>query len=199
MLDTARRIGRTAVFAGAFLLASVAAAPAASADLVPYTPRDCFGNTFFPGTALTMPGDGWHLYATPGDDLIIGTDDADVIHGGGGNDIICGGGGNDVLYGEDGNDSIKGEAGADSIEGGNGRDHLYGGSNAGAGMSDFLFGGDGVDELYGEGGADMLFCGEGYSGVPWDVGDFADGGTGMPAGQAEADQVDPCDITVNIP
>ena len=84
--------------------------------------------------------------------------------------------------------------------GDDGNDHLYGGANAASGLVDFIIGGDDVDEVYGEGGPDTLYCGDGGSGAPWDVGDLADGGTGMPAGLAESDQLgDACDVSVNFP
>jgi hypothetical protein len=36
--------------------------------------------------------------------------------------------------------------------------------------------------------------------VPWDGGDFADGGTGMPSGQLEDDRLlDACDVSTNFP
>ena len=48
---------------------------------------------------------------SPGDDVLVGTDDPDVIESLGGNDKIFGGAGDDVLDGGDGNDSVVADAG----------------------------------------------------------------------------------------
>jgi len=62
---------------------------------------------------------------SPGDDILVGTDDPDVIEGLGGNDKIFGGAGDDVLDGGDGNDLIDGGTGADAMTGGAGNDAFY--------------------------------------------------------------------------
>ncbi|NND75510.1 MAG: ExeM/NucH family extracellular endonuclease [Ilumatobacter sp.] len=84
------------------------------------------------GLAATIVG-------TPGDDTIVGTNQADVIVtfggddtiiGGNGDDVICAGYGDDVVDGGNGKDLIFGEQGDDSLAGGNGKDALDGGAGA---------------------------------------------------------------------
>lgn len=187
---------RVALMVGALLLAPLVLAPAAAADFD--VVRDCFGNPLPYGWVLVVPPGGNSFYGTSGDDVIIGTDGDDIIHGEDGEDIICAGGGDDLVWGGDHGDHIDGEAGGDFIDGDNGDDHLYGGPNAASGLVDFIVGDDGADEMYGGGGPDTLYCGAGA--IPWDVGDHADGGTGMPAGRAESDLLgDACDTSVNFP
>ncbi len=194
MAMTGRLIRRTALVTCAAVLATVAAAAPASAEVR----RDCFGDPMPLGGYLVVPPGGSSFYGTSGDDLILGTDGDDIIHGEGGDDVICAGGGDDLVWAGGENDRVHGEAGGDFIDGDDGDDHLYGGANAASGLVDFIVGDDGADELYGGGGPDELVCGAGV--IPWDVGDHADGGTGMPSGQAENDVlVDACHTSVNIP
>ncbi|MEV4509554.1 calcium-binding protein [Dactylosporangium sp. NPDC049525] len=191
---------RFSAVAAALMLSAVVGARPAAADFVVLA--DCFGNPIQMWSVLSVPAGAGSFYGTPGDDVIMGTDGPDIIHGMEGRDVICGGGGDDIIWGEEGNDHIDGEAGGDYVNGDEGNDHLYGGANAASVLPDLLIGGDGVDELFGEGGPDRLVCGSGTgaSDIPWDVGDFADGGTGMPAGQPESDELwGGCDTAVNIP
>jgi Ca2+-binding RTX toxin-like protein len=191
---------RSAAVVAALMFSTVIGATPAAAEIVPLA--DCFGNPIQIGLVLSVPPGGNGFYGTSGDDVIMGTSGPDIIHGMEGRDVICGGGGNDLIWGEEGNDHIDGEAGGDYINGDEDNDHLYGGANAASGLTDFIIGGDGVDELFGEGGPDQLICGSGTGSydIPWDVGDLADGGTGMPAGQLESDELlGGCDNAVNIP
>ena len=94
------------------------------------------------GLAATIVG-------TPGDDVIVGTNQHDVIVSFGGDDTITAGNGEDVIcagYGDDdvdggnGKDIIFGEEGDDTVAGANGKDSLDGG-----GGTDDVDGGNGVD------------------------------------------------------
>ena len=123
---------------------------------------------FCRGLPVTVGG------ATPGDDIILGTDGDDVIRGDTGSDVIRGLGGNDTICGEDGDDRLsggsaadflRGDAGDDSLRGSPGGDDLRGGIgddliNGGRGP-DALRGQVGADDLRGSAGADMLVGG------PW--------------------------------
>lgn len=66
--------------------------------------------------------------AGPGNDTLIGTENADLLDGAGGDDRIEGRGSNDHLFGGEGNDTILGENGADRLVGGAGNDRLDGGA-----------------------------------------------------------------------
>lgn len=59
---------------------------------------------------------------SPGDDQMVGTENADNLHGGGGNDVIHGLAGDDFLYGGAGNDTLSGGLGGDVLDGGTGND-----------------------------------------------------------------------------
>jgi Ca2+-binding RTX toxin-like protein len=195
-----RNAVRAAAIGAALMLSVVVGARPAAADIVVLA--DCFGNPIQVWSVLSVPPGGNSFYGTSGDDVIMGTSGPDIIHGMEGRDVICGGGGDDIIWGEEGNDHIDGEAGGDYVNGDEGNDHLYGGANAASVLPDLLIGGDGADELFGGGGPDRLVCGSGTgpSDIPWDVGDLADGGTGMPAGQPESDELwGGCDTSVNIP
>jgi len=65
--------------------------------------------------------------ATPGYNVIVGTDNADNLNGTAGRDVIFGLAGNDVIHGNDGADVICGGTGDDTISGGKGADVLIGG------------------------------------------------------------------------
>lgn len=102
--------------------------------------------------------------ATPGADLLAGTDLADRLGGGAGDDTLIGGGGDDMLVGGPDRigpasfippardaDLLVGGMGADILQGGWGDDILLGG-----GGNDMLDGGSGHDTLLGGDGNDVL-------------------------------------------
>lgn len=116
--------------------------------------------------------------ATPGGDLITGSDNADVINalagddqvsGGSGDDFVDGGAGADTLYGLDGADSLQGGEDNDWLNGGFGDDFLSGGGGA-----DQLDGGDGDDVLAGGAGNDTLSGGSGQTRIDFSRGDGQD-------------------------
>lgn len=200
MFGTRHRLARTMLVVGAVLLSTFVAATPAMATGEPLEVwTDCFGTPINRWTVLGVPAGGADFHGTSGNDVIIGTDGSDRIYGGGGQDVICAGGGHDDVFGEDGNDDIMGEAGVDNLEGGDGNDAIYGGPTGDHSWYETLVGGDGIDVLYGQGGRDYMYCGEDWlSG--WDVGDFADGGTGMGStGDPEDDWlVGGCDTSTNF-
>lgn len=100
-------------------------------------------------------GDTSGLFATNGDDVLVGTIEADTIDGLEGHDTIDGRSGNDILAGSAGNDTINGGDGNDTINGGVGNDRLNGDSG-----QNTLFGNAGDDLLIGNGG-DILVGGAG--------------------------------------
>ncbi|MDP3458115.1 MAG: M10 family metallopeptidase C-terminal domain-containing protein, partial [Hyphomonas sp.] len=86
----------------------------------------------------------------PGDNSIVGTEEADVLYGTsgndqiqglGGNDTLYGLGGNDVLLGGNGNDTLVGGPGADTLDGGPGDDYFY------VDVLDTIIGGSGYDTV----------------------------------------------------
>ncbi len=98
---------------------------------------------------------------TPGDDFLVGTNDADTMSGFGGNDELIGNGGDDVIDAGEGDDFASGGQGADTISMGDGDDNANGGLGTdvidlGNG-TDFGFGGEGNDTIYGGAGNDNLF------------------------------------------
>jgi len=98
---------------------------------------------------------------TPGDDFLVGTNDADTITGFAGNDELIGNGGDDVIDAGEGDDFASGGQGNDTIYTRDGDDNANGGVGAdfidlGAG-TDFAFGGEGDDTIYGGAGNDNLF------------------------------------------
>jgi RTX calcium-binding nonapeptide repeat (4 copies) len=72
-----------------------------------------------PMKLMTGEGDSNYLWASNGDDELIGGSDSDSLYGGGGNDVLYGGRGTDFLEGESGRDSLFGGVGD--------RDYLLGG------------------------------------------------------------------------
>ena len=80
-----------------------------------------------------------------------------------GNDTLIGGAGADELHGEEGNDSISGLGGVDTIDGGAGDDSINGGPGnetlvGGPGDDTFVWNpGDGSDTLVGGAGRDTMF------------------------------------------
>ncbi|UWQ93556.1 hypothetical protein K3727_21465 (plasmid) [Rhodobacteraceae bacterium M382] len=133
---------------------------------------------------------------TPGDDVLIGTEDAESLDGFDGNDRLVGAGGNDSLDGGPGADTLNGGDGDDRIIGGPAaddlRDVIYAGAghdsvDAGAGNdlvfgqagNDTIAGGAGVDELQGQDGDDVI-TGSNYSDLVFGGAgnDFVNGGFG---------------------
>ncbi len=111
---------------------------------------------------------------TPGDDVLVGTDEDNFIRGLGGNDLILGGLGDDTLRGDYGSDVLNGHGDRDLLIGGKGNDTLNGGGDnddlRGNGGNDLLLGGlgddtldgkNGNDALDGQGGSDRLLGGSG--------------------------------------
>ncbi|MBS7542959.1 ExeM/NucH family extracellular endonuclease [Ancylobacter oerskovii] len=145
--------------------------------------------------------DGAPIAGTPGDDVLVGSDEAEYIvggagddalsglggddrlEGGRGDDVLSGGAGDDKLFGEDGddlldggvgNDLLKGGAGADRLAGGLGDDRLDGGAGA-----DLLEGQAGDDTLLGQAGDDHLLGGQGNDTLNGNEGDdLLEGGNG---------------------
>jgi parallel beta-helix repeat protein len=97
------------------------------------------------GQAPTVQG----VNGTPGNDVILGTNDRDTIKAGGGNDLVCALDGKDIVKGASGKDKLLGQKGADKEFGAGGRDTLRGGRGA-----DFLVGGPARDRLFGGAGQD---------------------------------------------
>jgi Ca2+-binding RTX toxin-like protein len=94
-----------------------------------------FGNDTLSGARFQVGG--------PGDDVLIGTDEADTLLGGAGNDSLVGLAGNDVLLGDaDGNGECGTEFAITQITSGFGNDTVQGGA--------------GDDTINGEGGDDLL-------------------------------------------
>ena len=99
---------------------------------------------------------GTTLIGTPGDDIIVGGDEADRLEGQDGDDALLGGRGGDVLAGGAGADRLRGEEGADRLLGGPGADEIAGNEDA-----DLLFGGPDDDRLSGNLDSDQLYGGQG--------------------------------------
>lgn len=144
---------RTTPLAAALgLAATVTIAPA----LTGTTPASAAGETcdgkaativVAPATTYPVP---WTV-GTPGDDVIVGTDERDRIDGGGGNDTICGLDGDDHLVGGAGDDRLFGgldwyypddDYWGDVVEPGPGDDHVDLGADGGWEDIDF------VDSVY---------------------------------------------------
>ncbi|MDO1559002.1 M10 family metallopeptidase C-terminal domain-containing protein [Brevundimonas sp. 2R-24] len=90
-----------------------------------------FGNDNINASGQTV---GVQVYASGGNDGVIGS---------GFNDLIFGGVGNDVIVGGDGDDAIVGEAGVDQLDGGAGNDRIYFDA-----QDSFVFGAGGYDAGY---------------------------------------------------
>ncbi len=110
--------------------------------------------------SATTPGQG-----TPGDDLLLGDEQANQINAGAGNDFIYAGAGNDTIIGGEGADSIRAGKDDDLVEGGVGDDSLMGDM-----AQDTLIGGDGNDILRGGKGFDSLIGGNGSDTLSGDRG-----------------------------
>ncbi|WP_431272309.1 calcium-binding protein [Dankookia sp. P2] len=96
-----------------------------------------FGNDTINGAGQTR---AIEVYASGGDDSVVG---------GSGNDWLWGSVGNDTLIGNAGDDVIVGDLGADSLSGGAGNDRMY------VDAQDTIDGGDGFDAAYIIGGTGM--------------------------------------------
>jgi Ca2+-binding RTX toxin-like protein len=97
------------------------------------------------GRAATITGSG-SIMGTPGNDVIVGSEEADSIDGAGGNDRICGLGGADEIEGGLGNDRINGGPDNDLLVG----DVYEVDASAVGGGNDLMQGGPGVDHLIGD-------------------------------------------------
>ena len=106
------------------------------------------------------------INGTPGNDLMIASDNGDFMFADHGDDCLIGGEGNDTLRGNWGADVIYGNGGDDTLRGGKNIDTIYGGEG-----NDNMFGGRANDFLYGEAGDDSL---NGRKGTA----DTCDGGLG---------------------
>jgi Ca2+-binding RTX toxin-like protein len=105
-----------------------------------------------------------HIWGTPRNDRLFGTNLRDVISGRAGNDRVAGYGDADTITGGPGNDRLLGGSFGDFIDGGPGNDLLAGGpgpQDAYAVHDDVLSGGPGADVLKGGPGLDQLSGGLG--------------------------------------
>ncbi len=118
---------------------------------------DLFGETFnLNGDILSIE----RIWATRGDDDLMGSADDnrlygwegdDVIHGLDGNDNVSGGQGNDMVFGGPGDDVVGGGPGGDLLVGGAGNDTVSGAeSGVGDPIDDELWGGDNETLVDGE-------------------------------------------------
>jgi Ca2+-binding RTX toxin-like protein len=105
------------------------------------------------------------LWASAGDDTLLGGSGRDELYGGAGADYLVGGTGDDaldgaygtdVLQGGEGNDALLDTAGGALLHGGAGNDALTGGSNA-----ELFAGGTGNDILRPGGGNDLVLYNRG--------------------------------------
>lgn len=71
---------------------------------------------------LYAPEYGGRVYASYGNDLLVGRDRNDILEGSFGNDNLQGKGGNDKLHGGFDNDRLDGGRGSDTLVGGQGKD-----------------------------------------------------------------------------
>ncbi|MEO1210418.1 MAG: hypothetical protein AAFX78_12820 [Cyanobacteria bacterium J06638_20] len=131
-------------------------------DLIIGAPFTDPNGSFYAGASYVVLG---RQGATPGDDVLLGTDGRDVISALAGNDRVSGLAGNDRLAGQEGNDRLIGGAGRDNLLGGSGRDVLLGGAD-----DDRLLGGTDDDRLNGNGGNDRLVGGAGSDTLRGDAG-----------------------------
>ena len=122
------------------------------------------------------PGTAPFLFATAGDDVLVGTAGRDVLSGRGGDDCLfgrsgddrmSGGTGADTLRGSGGSDRLNGDAGGDKVDGANGNDTI----TPGAGKDKVTAGG-GNDTISARDGArDTIDCGGGHDKVTADRSD----------------------------
>ena len=171
--------GRSAVFTGAFVYASLRNDPPALPISGQVERVQEFENGALVVDAQGATADAARLFGflKAGDmaatrDILFGSSDkligsafpdrmagyagADSIDGGGGSDTLDGGDGADTVAGGVGDDAIRGLAGDDSIDGGAGDDDVNG--NTGA---DIVLGGEGADIVRGGQGNDLISGGAG--------------------------------------
>lgn len=123
---------------------------------------------------ISIPMD---VFASTGDDTVIGGNGRDNLGGEDGNDLLIGGNNDDSLFGGTGADELVGANGDDSCVGGSGNDVIFG--NRG---NDTLLGNDGNDTLRGDVGTDVLSGNSGADKLYGEAGDDTlDGGGGRDA------------------
>jgi len=132
------------------------------------------GNDYLTGTLV---------FASTGNDSVIGTSGQDYIRGDEGNDVLSGGDAFDDINGNMGNDTVSGGAGDDYAVGGKDNDYLKGeqGNDIVWGNlgNDTQEGGAGDDQVRGGQGDDTIDGGSGNDFVSGDRGsDTISGGTG---------------------
>jgi Ca2+-binding RTX toxin-like protein len=88
-----------------------------------------FGDDHIDGSTQTV---GVTVFASGGNDTVIGSSFNDFLWGGDGNDTLTGGAGNDLLFGDVGADSLSGGAGNDTLYGDNSDIHIDGGAGTDA-------------------------------------------------------------------
>lgn len=115
---------------------------------------------------LNLPGP---CNGTPGNDEIVGTDQADQIRGLAGNDSLDGNDGDDLLAGGKGRDRTDGDGGDDRHQGGPGRDDLTEFGEVTSGGRDVMLGGPGGDVLDAGADGDVLRGGAGNERFPDDT------------------------------
>jgi Ca2+-binding RTX toxin-like protein len=108
------------------------------------------GDDIVNASAQANPAVRLTVFASTGNDTLIGGAGADELHGEEGNDSISGLGGIDILDGGDGDDTITGGPGNETQLGGTGNDTFV--WNPGDG-SDTLVGGTGTDTMFFNGSA----------------------------------------------
>jgi Ca2+-binding RTX toxin-like protein len=108
------------------------------------------GDDVVDASAQANPAVSLTVFASLGNDTLIGGAGADELHGEEGNDNISGLGGIDILDGGDGDDTINGGPGNETLLGGAGNDTFV--WNPGDG-SDTLVGGTGTDTMLFNGSA----------------------------------------------
>jgi hypothetical protein len=145
-------------------LPAVVGAPPSS-PVPPALPRSC-----------ESPGTVPFTFATPGEDVLVGTLGRDTLSGRAGDDCLfgraeddrlSGGTGSDTLRGGSGDDRLNGDAGDDRLDGGNGNDAITGGA-----AKDRVTGGGGNDTISARDMTrDQIDCGAGHDKVTADRAD----------------------------
>ena len=74
----------------------------------------------------TSAASGANAVGGPGNDTLIGDNQANVLSGNGGSDLLFGAGGDDMLFGGDGADILYSGQGNDTMTGGRGADTMHG-------------------------------------------------------------------------
>ncbi|WP_458098505.1 calcium-binding protein [Roseomonas sp. WA12] len=151
-------------------------------------------------TASTLTSDNFRpMFGTPGDDHLIGSDQAEVLdgvggddlaNGGGGDDTVLGGAGNDTLIGGDGQDSLVGGVGVDAVDYSESTDPVSVNLDTGLAVDEHgaldhlselenIIGGGAGDVLSGDSGANLVMGGGGNDNISGGLGnDDLDGGDG---------------------